>query len=262
MLEAQGVEAVPAANGQFIYDTFQAIADQYDRINAIISLGLHQVWRRAALQELGAKPGSAVLDVCCGTGDLTALLARQTGPSGRVVGLDFSPAMLRQAKAKCHRRQLSNVVFQPGDALALPFPDCTFHYVTMAFALRNVGNLDRALREMQRVLAPGGRMLVLDLSQPHGALLRPLHACYLQHVLPWVAGRLTGERAAYRWLPESLHGFPDSNTLLSMLSGIGLAEPHARLLLGGIAAIHIAEKASAETGGVKQKGPSPLTRPR
>jgi len=153
--------------------------------------------------------------------------------------------------------------------LALPFPDDSFRHVTMAFALRNVGDISRALAEMRRVLAPGGRMLILDLSHPRGPLMRPLHACYLRRVLPWVAGALTGERAAYRWLPQSLQGFPDSDALLSLLSRVGLVRPRARLLLGGVAAIHIAEKpgetvgpvpGASETEGMVQKGPSPLPR--
>ncbi len=243
--------------GQFVYDTFQAIANHYDHMNGIVSFGLHHAWRRAAVRELGVRAGSAILDVCCGTGDLTALLAKQTSPDGLVTGLDFSPSMLRQAEVKCSERQLSNVSLLLGDALALPFPDNSFHYVTMAFALRNVGNLSLALHEMWRVVAPGGRVLILDLSHPRGALLRPLHACYVRRILPWVAGRLTGEKVAYRWLPESLHGFPDSDALLSLLSRIGLVEPRARLLLGGIAAIHIASKASGTRGQSPRSNPMP-----
>lgn len=229
-------------SSQRVLNTFQAIAEQYDRMNAIISLGMHHAWRRQALDCLDIQPGCSALDVGCGTGDLTLMLAERVGPGGQVVGLDFSPSMLQVGRDKCRRHQLTNVQLLPGDALALPCRANSFDYVTTAFALRNFPNLRAALQEMQRVLRPGGKLLVLDFSHPPNRLLRRVAAYCLEQIVPWVAGRLVRRHAEYSWLAESLRRYPDSQELIETLKTVGLGHACAYLILGGVVAFHIAEK--------------------
>lgn len=224
---------------QRVFNVFEAISRQYDFMNSVMSLGRHKAWRSLALNELGIKPGEVAIDICCGTCDLTIALAKQVGVYGRVVGLDFSPQMLRIGEAKCRRQQITNVQLMEGNALALPFADDIFDCATMAFALRNVNDISRALTEMKRVVKPGGKVLALDISHPEHPLLRRLYYCYLYRVLPAVAGWLVDRREEYTWLSESLQGFPDSNCLVSIFSSTGLIRIERHLLLGGIAALHI-----------------------
>jgi demethylmenaquinone methyltransferase/2-methoxy-6-polyprenyl-1,4-benzoquinol methylase len=181
-----------------------------------------------------------VLDLATGSGDVAFALERAL-PSAQVLGLDFCPPMLAEAERK--RTAGSRVRFEPGDALALPCADGRFDVVTIAFGLRNLADRGRGLGEMRRVLRPGGRLLVLEFSQPYG-WFRPLYLAYLRHLLPRLAGRLTGDREAYAYLNESIEQFPGREALAEELRAAGFAGVSARPLTFGIVALHEGAKVS------------------
>ncbi len=227
---------------QRVLGVFEAIAQDYDFMNSVMSLGRHKAWRRFALNKLGVTPGATAIDVCCGTCDLTIGLAEQVGVLGKVVGLDFSAQMLQVGESKLRQRRANNVLLVEGSALALPFPDNSFDYATMAFALRNVNDITRAMCEMGRVVKPGGRVMSLDISHPKNPLVRQLYYSHLNYVLPRAAGWLVKRHREYAWLPESLQGFPDSDALSRLFSACGLVKLEHHLIWGGIAALHIGSK--------------------
>lgn len=212
---------------------FGQIAGRYDLLNRVMTLGQDQRWRRHAARVAALRPGDEALDVATGTGDLALTLARQVTPGGQVVGLDFSPPMLAQARTKAERLHLP-VTFQPGDALSLPFAAGRFAAVTTAFGLRNMADRDAALREMVRVTRPGGRVVILELTPPAHAWTR----WYMNTMLPWLGGLLAGDRAAYTYLPRSAGAFPGPETLAEMLAAAGLAGVTYRTLNFGTVALH------------------------
>jgi demethylmenaquinone methyltransferase/2-methoxy-6-polyprenyl-1,4-benzoquinol methylase len=218
---------------------FGRIARRYDRLNRIMSLGMDGRWRQWAAAS--AKPdGARALDIGTGTGDfaleLTKLGARQ------IVGADFSPEMLTAARDKLTDKGISNASFALADALHLPFPDGTFDCVTNAFVLRNLADLRSGLVEMARVLKPGGRLVCLDMTQPPSGIVGSLYKLYFYRLLPPIAGAISGDRDAYRYLPNSLVGFPDALALAELLTEIGLADVEVRKVGGGTVAIHTAVK--------------------
>jgi demethylmenaquinone methyltransferase/2-methoxy-6-polyprenyl-1,4-benzoquinol methylase len=214
-------EATAAAHVQSIFDS---IAPSYDLLNHLLSMGLdRRWWGRAArsFQDVLARPNARVLDLCCGTGDMTAALLRQR-PLGAepVVGLDFSAEMLERARRKYSG---ANAVWVKGDAMRLPYADGSFDLVTAAFGFRNLTNYAGGLAEIYRVLAPGGRMGILECNQPDG--LRGLgYGMYFRHVLPVVGGLISGRREAYRYLPDSVMRFPRPKQMLSMMREAGFGE--------------------------------------
>jgi len=206
---------------------FDRIAPVYDAMNRLMTAGLDRRWRRLAV-ELVVQPGDRVLDACCGTGDL-ALEAERQG--GRVVGLDFSERMLERA-----RRKSATVEWVRGDVLALPFADRSFDVATVGFGVRNVGDLVLGLRELRRVLRPGGRLAVLEITQPRGAL-SPFFAVWFDEVVPLFGRVLPGGRA-YAYLPASVKRFPGAQELTELLTECGFADVRFRLLGGSIVALH------------------------
>jgi len=206
---------------------FDRIAPVYDRMNRLMTAGLDQRWRRLTAEAV-VRPGDRALDACCGTGDL-ALAARKVG--GEVTGLDFSPRMLERA-----RRKSQAVTWVEGDLLALPLEDASFEAATVGFGVRNVEDLERALAELRRVLVPGGRLAILEITTPRG-LLAPFYRVWFDRIVP-VLGRALRGGSAYAYLPASVHRFPEPDDLAGLLRGAGFADVRYRLFAGGIVALH------------------------
>ena len=190
-----------------IRDMFDEVAPGYDRANQVLSLGIHHRWRKRLVRTVGAKLGMAVLDCATGTGDLAFAFKRAVGKSGQVTGLDFSPQMIELAKRKASEEE-DHVDFMIGDVLALPFPDRSFDIASIAFGIRNVDDPVAGLREMARVIRPGGKVAVLEFGQPDAAVFSRFYRWYSQRVIPTVGGWITGKPASYRHLTESSASFP------------------------------------------------------
>ena len=211
---------------------FDRIAPVYDLMNRVMTVGLDQRWRKLAVTEV-VWPGDRVLDACCGTGDL-AVAAERRG--GRVVGLDFSPRMLERA-----RRKSGAIEWIQGDALALPFSDGEFDAATVGFGVRNLADLEDGLRQLARVLKPGGKLAVLEITRPTG-LLRPFFRLWFDVLVPF-AGRVLPGGHAYTYLPASVRRFPGADELSALLVAAGFEDVRYRLLGGGIVALHVGRKA-------------------
>jgi demethylmenaquinone methyltransferase/2-methoxy-6-polyprenyl-1,4-benzoquinol methylase len=195
---------------------FDRIARRYDLVNTVLSGGTDRGWRRRAARATGVAPGGAALDVACGSGKLTSELARLAGPNGRVVGLDFSPQMLEVA-----RRDNPGIEFLEGDALALPFGDGSFDASTIAFGLRNLADPVRGLREMRRVVKPGGRSVVLEFVRPPENLVGGAYRLYLRTLLPAIGGALSGQPTAYRYLSDTVDAYRTPDELRAMAAAAG-----------------------------------------
>ena len=208
---------------------FDRIAPVYDAMNRTMTVGLDGRWRRITAEAV-VRPGDAVLDACCGTGDLAIACARA---GGRVTGLDFSERMLERA-----RRKAPEVEWVSGDLLALPFTDATFDVATVGFGVRNVESLDAALAELRRVLRPGGRVAILEITQP-GGFLRPFYRLWFDRVVP-LLGKLLPGGSAYTYLPASVKRFPGPDALAERIVARGFGDVAVRLVAGGIVALHTA----------------------
>ncbi|UCE75695.1 MAG: bifunctional demethylmenaquinone methyltransferase/2-methoxy-6-polyprenyl-1,4-benzoquinol methylase UbiE [Gammaproteobacteria bacterium] len=218
---------------------FDSVASNYDLMNDAMSLGVHRLWKRFAVEQTGARPGQRILDLAGGTGDLAARLARLVGPGGEVVIGDINPSMLQVGRERLLDRGIAaNVRFVQVNAESLPFPDHSFDCITIAFGLRNVTDKQKALESMFRTLKPGGRLLVLEFSKPSLPGLAPLYDLYSFRVLP-VMGRLIARDAdSYRYLAESIRMHPDQDTLKGMMEQAGFEDCDYFNLSGGIVAVH------------------------
>ena len=217
-------------------DVFKSVAPSYDVMNDLMSLGLHRVWKRFALELSGVRAGSRVLDVASGSGDLAAAFARRAGPTGQVWMTDINAAMLAVGRDK----MIDQGIFPPlalCDAEKLPFPADTFDCVSVAFGLRNMTHKDRALAEMTRVARAGGRVIVLEFSKPWKPLARAYDA-YSFSVLPALGKYVANDEAAYRYLAESIRMHPDQDTLKAMMEAAGLAKVEYFNLTAGVVALH------------------------
>jgi len=213
---------------------FDRIAPRYDLLNRTMTAGLDGRWRRAAAAVADVAAGDRALDCCTGTGDLALALADRVTPSGEVVGVDFSEAMLERARAKAAGRP--GVRFAYADALALPFGDGEFDAATVAFGIRNVTDLDGGLAEMTRVVRPGGRVVILEITTP--ARMRRFYELWLDRVVPRLGRVLGRDGAAYAYLPASVRRFPEPPALAARMAAAGLRDVRWRPLAGGIVAIH------------------------
>ncbi|MBX3726497.1 MAG: bifunctional demethylmenaquinone methyltransferase/2-methoxy-6-polyprenyl-1,4-benzoquinol methylase UbiE [Xanthomonadales bacterium] len=235
-----GYREVPVADKQrLVGEVFSSVAGDYDRMNDLMSMGVHRLWKRHFVATSGARPGHRVLDLAGGTGDIAALLARRVGEAGLVVLGDINDRMLAVGRDRLLDRGISgNVRFARMDAQALPFPDASFDLVTIAFGLRNVTDKALALREMHRVLRPGGSVRVLEFSQVQAPPLKPLYDLYSFRVLPWLGARVAGDAESYRYLAESIRRHPGQEDLATMMRDAGLERVAWRNLSAGIVAIH------------------------
>jgi demethylmenaquinone methyltransferase / 2-methoxy-6-polyprenyl-1,4-benzoquinol methylase len=210
---------------------FDRIAPVYDLMNRVMTAGLDRRWRAVTVERV-VRPGDRVLDACCGTGDL-AVAALGAG-AGTVVGLDFSERMLERARAK-----EPTIEWVRGDVLALPFEDASFDAVTVGFGVRNVDDLDAGLRELRRVLRPGGRLAILEITTPRGPLA-PFYRVWFDRFVP-LLGRVLPGGSAYAYLPASVRRFPQPEALADLLAAAGFTAVRFRLFAGGIVALHVGE---------------------
>ena len=217
------------------YD-FDKIARTYDRLNRVMTLGLDRCWRRRAVRRLQGN----VLDVACGTGDMVLELMKR---GCAVTGVDISEEMLSIAKTK------APATYMISDAEQLPFPDATFDAVTCAFGVRNFVHLEQGLSEMLRVLKPGGRMVILELSTPDCAIIKPFYNLYTKHIIPWLGSRIAGNREAYTYLPESIERFPKGNAFLQIIlnSQFSILNCHHRRLTLGVCRMYVINKEAARS---------------
>lgn len=225
-----------------VHAVFQKIAPQYDMMNDLLSFRQHKAWRKFTMRKMGVRPGETAIDLCCGTCDWTLAIAKASG-SGKVVGLDFSQAMLDVGQVKVDEAGLrGQITLVQGNAMELPYPDNTFDYATIGFGLRNVPDLHQVLREMQRVVKPGGKVVCLELSKPTWQPFKSIYYFYFERLLPRVGKLVAKSYEQYKWLPESLKAFPDRNELADIFRKTGLEAVSADPLTGGIAALHIGTK--------------------
>jgi demethylmenaquinone methyltransferase / 2-methoxy-6-polyprenyl-1,4-benzoquinol methylase len=220
---------------------FDRISGVYDRMNRVMTAGLDRSWRVRAAERSRLQPGQSALDLCCGTGDVALVLAERVGPEGKVIGADFSRPMLDLASAKPTPPEAAPVEFQWADALDLPYEDESFDAVTIAFGARNLADLDRGLEEMNRVLVPGGSLVILEITQPRRQPLKGFFGLWFDRVVP-VLGKLAGDPSAYEYLPESVRSFPDAPSLAARMDAAGLRHIRWTLMAGGIIALHSAVK--------------------
>jgi demethylmenaquinone methyltransferase/2-methoxy-6-polyprenyl-1,4-benzoquinol methylase len=226
----------------YVRAMFSDIAPRYDLLNHLLSFNVDRRWRRQALRALAWErtPSGLYLDLCAGTLDVASLLASQPGFAGRVVGADFVEPMLRAGREKVRSQPVHPVT---ADALALPLPDASCDGAIVAFGVRNLADLDAGLREVARVLAPGGRFVILEFSTPPSAVVRSGYHLYFHHVLPRLGGIISGNRGAYRYLPESVAHFPAAPELADRMRVAGFRDVGWRPLTFGIAAIHVGTRA-------------------
>jgi demethylmenaquinone methyltransferase / 2-methoxy-6-polyprenyl-1,4-benzoquinol methylase len=241
-MEVKRFDAIAAASGSeekgdYVRHVFSTIAPSYDFLNHLLSLNIDRMWRRKAIAALEWRrnPGGTFVDLCAGTLDVGTMLAGEKGFSGRVLGADFAEPMLRAGVAKTKGRPVSPMV---SDALQLPLRDNVAAGAIVAFGIRNVVDLDAALREVHRVLAPRARFVILEFTTPANPVVRGMYHLYFHRILPAIGGIVSGHPTAYRYLPESVAHFPGPVALSNRMQRAGFVDVHWRPLTMGIAAIH------------------------
>ncbi len=235
----------PAAAAQAVREMFTAIAPRYDLLNHVLSCNVDRIWWRATARTFAhilAKPGACVLDLCCGTGDMTAALEREAEGTGttqsgaKITGADFSHAMLQRASAKSAQKN-DKLRWIEADALCLPFPDSHFDLVTSAFGFRNLADYDAGLREISRVLRPGGECGILDFGEPKGAM-GALYQIYFKQILPRIGTLISGVRGPYAYLPASVERFPEPAEMLARMDRAGFSHASWKPYTFGIAGLY------------------------
>ena len=219
---------------------FESISGRYDLGNRVLSLGIDRRWRRHVSLQIAKLRPCTVLDLCCGSGDLALSVLPAVPEAIRCVGIDLAEGMLSQARSKAEKRgHAHHLAFLAGDIENMPFPDHAFDVAMVGFGIRNVESIPNAIREVIRVLRPGGTFFSLEFSKTNSFPLNYLYPFYLHHVLPRVGGWISGEPGAYRYLAESIAAFPDQPSLASAFEAGGLQDVHWTNLSGGIVAVHV-----------------------
>ena len=222
---------------------FDGIAPSYDRLNHVMSLNVDKTWRRHALKEVVDGTVQEVLDVACGTGDSTLSVARAVAEGSRVTGVDISEGMMALVGEKARKAGVEDRIrLLQADGEALPFADGSFHRVTCAFGIRNFEHKEKGLEEFLRVLTPGGKAVILELSVPRNAVLRWFYNLYFLHVMPWMGGRLSGNKAAYQYLPASVLAFPGPDAFCDMMRAAGFRNVRQKALSRGLCRMYVGEK--------------------
>ena len=238
-----GYKDVPVDDkADLVKGVFDSVASRYDIMNDLMSAGMHRLWKRYTVQHANARPGQVILDLAGGTGDLTREFARIVGPRGRVVLADINAAMLEHGRRRLVDAGIAgNVELAQVDAESLPFADNTFDRLSIAFGLRNVTHKEVALAEMHRVLKPGGKVLILEFSQPSKAI-KPAYDLYSFKVLPLLGRLVARDPESYQYLAESIRMHPDQETLLGMMQDAGFERCRYNNLTAGIVALHTGYK--------------------
>lgn len=235
-----GYQTVDAsAKAGMVGQVFDSVASKYDVMNDVMSFGVHRLWKRFTVSQAAVRPGQTVLDLAGGTGDLAAKFARRVGPQGVVILSDINSAMLTTGRDKLTDDGIiGNMDYAQANAEALPFADDSFDLITMAFGLRNVTHKEQALASMNRVLKPGGKLLVLEFSKPVLPLLSKAYDAYSFSALPLMGKLVANDAESYRYLAESIRMHPDQQTLEDMMQGAGFAKTSYHNLTGGVVALH------------------------
>ena len=222
-----------------VADVFHSVAGKYDLMNELMSGGVHRLWKRITIERSGVRSGHSVLDIAGGTGDLTRKFSRLVGPTGKVILADINDSMLKVGRDKLiNSGTAGNVEYVQANAEALPFADNTFDVITIAFGLRNVTDKDAALRSMQRVLKPGGKLMVLEFSKTQNIALTKIYDFYSFNILPQMGKLIANDAESYRYLAESIRMHPDQETLKDMMEGAGLVNCRYENMTGGVVALH------------------------
>ncbi|MGB2065148.1 Ubiquinone/menaquinone biosynthesis C-methyltransferase UbiE [Marinomonas gallaica] len=222
-----------------VAEVFHSVAAKYDIMNDLMSGGIHRLWKRHTISQSGVRAGQKVLDIAGGTGDLTAKFSRLVGQSGQVVLADINDSMLKVGRDKlANLGVVGNVQYVQANAEELPFPDNTFDCITIAFGLRNVTDKSKALASMQRVLKPGGRLLVLEFSKPETECVSQIYDQYSFRLLPFMGKLIANDAESYRYLAESIRMHPDQETLKGMMQEVGFERVTYQNMTGGIVALH------------------------
>jgi demethylmenaquinone methyltransferase/2-methoxy-6-polyprenyl-1,4-benzoquinol methylase len=245
--EARAAAAGGAEKRAYVRRIFSEIAPRYDLLNHLLSLNIDRRWRSHAIAALEWErhPNGTYLDLCAGTMDLSTALSTRRGFRGTIVAADFAEPMLRAGRTKIRRASVHPVV---ADALQLPLAGASLHGAMVAFGIRNVVDLDVALRELRRTLAPGGRLVILEFSTPRSAIVRVAYQAYFHVILPLIGRLVSGHPTAYRYLPRSVANFPVAEELSRRILAAGFGTVRWRSLTFGIAALHVADVAPAPAG--------------
>ena len=226
-----------------IEQMFNDIAPSYDRLNHLMSLVIDNIWRKKAIKEIVDGTQQQILDVACGTGDSTIAIAKAMEPGGRVTGIDISAGMMEPLMRKAaHEGVHDRIKLLQADALQMPFEADTFHRVTCAFGIRNFEDRKKGLAEFLRVLKPGGKAVILELGIPDKPFIKTLYDIYFRHILPLIGGLISGNRAAYRYLPESVYAFPRPEAFCAMMERAGFHNVRHRNFTFGLCRLFIGEK--------------------
>ncbi|WP_270179060.1 demethylmenaquinone methyltransferase [Alkalihalobacillus sp. CinArs1] len=225
-----------------VHQVFQSISKRYDVMNSVISFQRHKAWRKDTMRRMEVKEGARALDVCCGTADWTLAMAEAVGESGEAIGLDFSENMLEVGKEKVKNQEKSNVTLIHGNAMELPFDNNSFDYVTIGFGLRNVPDYDQVIKEMYRVVKPGGRVVCLETSQPTLPVFRQVYYGYFKFVMPLLGKMFAKSYNEYSWLQESASSFPGAEELRKLFLSNGFERVDVKPYSGGAAAMHMGFK--------------------
>lgn len=230
-------------NKETIQEMFDGIAPSYDRLNHLMSLNVDKRWRKKALKEIVDGRQQQILDVACGTGDSTVAIARKAGSASRVTGVDISEGMMALVMEKAaHEGVHDRIKLQVADGENLPFENETFHRVSCAFGIRNFEHKEKGLQEFLRVLRPGGKAVILELSVPENRFVRWLYDLYFLHLMPWIGGRVSGNKEAYKYLPASVHAFPSPSAFCMMMGEAGFRRVRYKSFSFGLCRLYVGEK--------------------